>query len=424
MVFGRKSRKIPFLADDEKVIKKQHVFLEKSNKPTSYSGHGISRGILMLTNKRLYFFYINNGSLLNMILRALPGYLLGVIGLELGLESLSNITDLIEFSEPAFEALIERLKGESDEIKYIGNKGSFAIPLKRIISYQKFVTRWFRIPNIFVLKKVYFRFNVACNDGTTVHYCVYSNNPKSPFNYIRIVSPSRWHKEMMKAKGESSQSSSRILQAISTKAIITTGAIVAIIAGVVLISGPLGAFTYALSSQSYSIEFNAPSIIIKPISEIWIMLFTYPILYVLIGIVIVLIIFAIIKKELSSLDAAIGGAFWIVIGIIGVNIINAYSLDKLIGPYFVMSLPSGPIEFFLTIFTPPWLYILIAFFTVQIIRFLIHKMYETPTTATMFGSSSSTFSYNSLKYYCMSCGTKHNQAACPKCGSKMKTVGY
>jgi rubrerythrin len=37
-------------------------------------------------------------------------------------------------------------------------------------------------------------------------------------------------------------------------------------------------------------------------------------------------------------------------------------------------------------------------------------------TTTMFGNSS-------LSYYCMSCGTKHNQAACPKCGSKMKRVG-
>jgi hypothetical protein len=41
----------------------------------------------------------------------------------------------------------------------------------------------------------------------------------------------------------------------------------------------------------------------------------------------------------------------------------------------------------------------------------------------MFGSGSSMFGENSLKYYCMSCGTKHNQAACPKCGSKMKRVG-
>ena len=29
----------------------------------------------------------------------------------------------------------------------------------------------------------------------------------------------------------------------------------------------------------------------------------------------------------------------------------------------------------------------------------------------------------SLKYYCMSCGTQHKQAACPNCGSKMKKVG-
>ncbi|MFZ0513890.1 MAG: hypothetical protein WAM14_19950 [Candidatus Nitrosopolaris sp.] len=29
----------------------------------------------------------------------------------------------------------------------------------------------------------------------------------------------------------------------------------------------------------------------------------------------------------------------------------------------------------------------------------------------------------SLKYYCMSSGTQHKQAACPKCGSKMKRIG-
>jgi hypothetical protein len=41
----------------------------------------------------------------------------------------------------------------------------------------------------------------------------------------------------------------------------------------------------------------------------------------------------------------------------------------------------------------------------------------------MFGSMSSMFGDNSLKYYCMSCGTKHKESACPKCGSKMKRVG-
>jgi hypothetical protein len=37
-------------------------------------------------------------------------------------------------------------------------------------------------------------------------------------------------------------------------------------------------------------------------------------------------------------------------------------------------------------------------------------------------SSSLMFGYT-LKYYCMSCGTQHTQASCPKCGSKMKRVG-
>jgi|SRR5919199_6693174 hypothetical protein len=35
----------------------------------------------------------------------------------------------------------------------------------------------------------------------------------------------------------------------------------------------------------------------------------------------------------------------------------------------------------------------------------------------------SMFGSNSVNYYCMSCGTKHNDVACPKCGSKMKRVG-
>lgn len=30
---------------------------------------------------------------------------------------------------------------------------------------------------------------------------------------------------------------------------------------------------------------------------------------------------------------------------------------------------------------------------------------------------------NPVKYYCMVCGTKHREVACPNCGSKMKRVG-
>jgi hypothetical protein len=40
-------------------------------------------------------------------------------------------------------------------------------------------------------------------------------------------------------------------------------------------------------------------------------------------------------------------------------------------------------------------------------------------------SDASTFmyGYNSIRYYCMSCGSEHKEIACPKCGSKMKRVG-
>jgi hypothetical protein len=39
------------------------------------------------------------------------------------------------------------------------------------------------------------------------------------------------------------------------------------------------------------------------------------------------------------------------------------------------------------------------------------------------GIGNQSSSNSSLNYYCMNCGTKHNRAACPKCGSKMKRVG-
>ncbi|MER5176596.1 MAG: hypothetical protein ABJB76_08475 [Candidatus Nitrosocosmicus sp.] len=39
-------------------------------------------------------------------------------------------------------------------------------------------------------------------------------------------------------------------------------------------------------------------------------------------------------------------------------------------------------------------------------------------TGSVFGGTGS-----SISYYCMSCGTKHDQSSCPRCGSKMKRVG-
>jgi hypothetical protein len=35
----------------------------------------------------------------------------------------------------------------------------------------------------------------------------------------------------------------------------------------------------------------------------------------------------------------------------------------------------------------------------------------------------SMFNSNKINYYCMVCGTKHDNLMCPKCGSEMKRIG-
>ena len=60
-------------SDGERKIKMQQIFLEKSDKPTSTTGAGISSGILMLTNRRLFFFNKEKTeSLGKVILRFIP----------------------------------------------------------------------------------------------------------------------------------------------------------------------------------------------------------------------------------------------------------------------------------------------------------------------------------------------------------------
>jgi len=33
-------------------------------------------------------------------------------------------------------------------------------------------------------------------------------------------------------------------------------------------------------------------------------------------------------------------------------------------------------------------------------------------------------SQGGIKYYCLNCGTKHDQTSCPNCGSKLKKAGF
>lgn len=62
-------------------------------------------------------------------------------------------------------------------------------------------------------------------------------------------------------------------------------------------------------------------------------------------------------------------------------------------------------------------FILLSFYMRKI---MMKRMGAGRRTAGFFGSD---IGSGKLKYYCMNCGTQHSQAACPKCGSKMKRVG-
>jgi hypothetical protein len=75
------------------------------------------------------------------------------------------------------------------------------------------------------------------------------------------------------------------------------------------------------------------------------------------------------------------------------------------------------LPFPLSLVTIVGVFILLSFY---IRKRMIRRMGLGGAAGGMFGSM---FGDNSLNYYCMSCGTKHKEAACPKCGSKMKRVG-
>ena len=50
------------------------------------------------------------------------------------------------------------------------------------------------------------------------------------------------------------------------------------------------------------------------------------------------------------------------------------------------------------------------------IKSFIRSLFRSP--------SSSTYDNTQIKYYCMLCGNEHKEIACPKCGSKIKRIGW
>ncbi|MDQ3836865.1 MAG: hypothetical protein M3270_08030 [Thermoproteota archaeon] len=52
------------------------------------------------------------------------------------------------------------------------------------------------------------------------------------------------------------------------------------------------------------------------------------------------------------------------------------------------------------------------------------QMRKMGMNAWSFFRSSPGYGNQGINYYCINCGTKHNRAACPNCGSKLKKAGF
>ena len=91
---------------------------------------------------------------------------------------------------------------------------------------------------------------------------------------------------------------------------------------------------------------------------------------------------------------------------------------KWLGIYFAI---AAVISFFIDF--PYSLIILIA--VIMGLAYYMRRRYMQKmggaTSGSVFGGM---FGQKGVQYYCLSCGTKHNQLACPNCGSKMKKAGF
>jgi hypothetical protein len=152
---------------EERKINVGYVFLEKSDRPTSNRGRGIPAGVLMLTNRRLFFF--DTGEHKSRLKTA--GKIAGTIAAKIAGEFTFGLAEIAHYG---IEIGIEKLN-ESKDVDlepFLDEKSSFVIPIERIVSCEKF-------GSIFSLrfKNVYTRIGIKDDAGEKTYYCIYCKNP-------------------------------------------------------------------------------------------------------------------------------------------------------------------------------------------------------------------------------------------------------
>jgi hypothetical protein len=189
-----RKEEVAFLPDEIK-IKDQLVFLEKAKKPSSYFGDGIPHGVLLLTNKRLFFYCTGKG--------AVETNTSSIISIT---KSLSNmfipgIDKIADFASEVAEYGVGKYYDNHANIQSsLSNENSFVVPLERIASCEKFGNYY--VPNFgfskFSLQNKYTRIGFKDTLGIEWFYCIYCANPRNPTNTHFDLRYDKWYNEIYK----------------------------------------------------------------------------------------------------------------------------------------------------------------------------------------------------------------------------------
>jgi hypothetical protein len=190
---------------DEWEFKVEQVFLEEASQPSSEYGDGIPRGILMLTNRRLFFFDMDTGPieeskksrLLSTSFKLADQFVPFVPfeGIEKIIQGGEFLTELTEY------CLSRQESGYLNFEPLLDNKGSFVVPVERIVSCEKFGRYW--SPNMgfgpFQFKRKYTKIGISEGNyvgARTNYYCIYCVNPKKPTDPNYLVRFDKWFDEL------------------------------------------------------------------------------------------------------------------------------------------------------------------------------------------------------------------------------------
>lgn len=175
--------------EGETAIKAEAVFLGKDqDQPVSNDAQvsGIPQGILLLTNKRLFFLNKKERgeeevSMKRAVARGaakgtLRGVIEGAIPFRLG-ELAVAISDL-------GRVRTKKIK-EIDFAPFLDSEHSFVIPVGKIVSFEKFGSRLSLRP-----KSSFLRIIISDEEGLQTSYCMYGNVPGRPFT--KIMNQGKW----------------------------------------------------------------------------------------------------------------------------------------------------------------------------------------------------------------------------------------